>query len=97
MHGFSSGGCTENELIKKAADGDERAFERLMNHFLKVIYNYIRIYVTGDEDIKDIVQESMLSIWMSLKNYGGESSFKTWAIGIVRRRIADHYRCQTFP
>lgn len=68
-----------------------------MNHYLKVIYNYIRIYVTGDEDIKDIVQESMLSIWMSLKNYGGESSFKTWAIGIVRRRIADHYRCQTFP
>jgi RNA polymerase sigma-70 factor (ECF subfamily) len=92
VHGFSDVSCAEKELINKALNGNEQAFERLMNLHLKVIYNYIRIYVDNSEDIKDITQESMLSIWLSLKAFNSQSSFKTWAIGIVRRRVADHFR-----
>lgn len=73
-------------------NGDEQSFERLMNLHLKVIYNYIRIYVNNSEDIKDILQESMLSIWMSLKEFNSQSAFRTWVFTIVRRRIADHFR-----
>jgi RNA polymerase sigma-70 factor (ECF subfamily) len=92
VHGFSGVSCAEYALIQKAKDGDEQAFESLMNLHLKVIYNYIRIYVSNSEDIKDILQELMLSIWMSLKTFNSQSAFKTWVIGIVRRRIADHFR-----
>ncbi|MDD2503034.1 MAG: RNA polymerase sigma factor [Clostridia bacterium] len=91
-NGFLSSSCSENTLIKKSKNGDKQAFEYLMNHHLKVIYNYICLHVSNSEDVKDIIQESMLSIWMSVKNYNFQSSFKTWIIGIVRRRIADHYR-----
>ena len=92
MHGVLGAGGTENALIQKALDGDGPAFERLMEPHLKVIYNYIRIHVSSDEDIKDILQESMLSIWMSLGSFGSQSTFKTWAMGIVRRKIADNFR-----
>lgn len=63
-----------------------------MNPFMKTIYNYILVHVANSEDVKDILQDTMLSVWCSLKTYNGLSSFKTWVIGITRRKIADYYR-----
>lgn len=63
-----------------------------MESHLKVIYNYIANHVSIKEDVKDIVQETMLSIWMSLKGFDKRSSFRSWAISITKRRIADYYR-----
>jgi len=79
-------------LISKANKGDSEAFELLMDAHLKVIYNYIYIYVKTDEDIQDIVQETMLAVWSSLKSFRNNSSFRTWVIGIARRKIYDYYR-----
>lgn len=88
-------------LIQKAKAGDKQSFEHLMNHHLKVIYNYVCLHVSNGEDVKDIIQESMVSIWLSLKSFHFQSSFRTWITGIVRRRIADHfriiYKTQTVP
>jgi RNA polymerase sigma-70 factor (ECF subfamily) len=89
--GFLDGGCAEN-LISKASKGDKQAFELLMGTYLKVIYNYIHIHVKNHEDIQDIVQETMLAVWSGLKSFGNNSSFRTWIIGIARRKICDYYR-----
>lgn len=59
---------------------------------MKVLYNYVRMHVANEADGQDILQEAMLSIWRAMPTFRRESSFKTWAIGIVRRRIADHFR-----
>ena len=59
---------------------------------MDIIYSYISSHVDTAEDIKDILQETMLSVWNGLKSFDSRSSFKTWVIGITRRRIADHYR-----
>lgn len=64
----------------------------LMNSHLKVIYNYICIHVKKDEDIEDIVQETMLAVWSNIKSFRNNSSFRTWIIGIARRKIYDYYR-----
>lgn len=60
--------------------------------YLGIIYNYISAHVSGAEDVKDIVQETMLSIWQSLKGFEKRSSFKTWCLSITKRRIADCYK-----
>ncbi len=62
-----------------------------MDYYLKIIYNYILVHVNS-EDTNDILQETMLSVWQSLNNFENNSSFKTWVIGITRRKIADYYR-----
>jgi len=63
-----------------------------MSDHLKVIYNYIRSQIKNDEDVQDIVQETMLAIWSGLKYFRNDSSFRTWVIGIARRKIYDYYR-----
>lgn len=63
-----------------------------MNPLLNIIYNYIKNHISVYEDSKDVLQDTMLSIWLSLKTFTFSSSFKTWCIGITRRKIADYYR-----
>mgnify|MGYP000910280648 CR=1 FL=1 len=63
-----------------------------MGIHLKVIYNYIKSHISENEDVKDVLQETMLAVWKSINSYDGKSSFKTWCFGIARRKIADYYR-----
>lgn len=76
----------------QSKENDKDAFEKLMNIYLKVIYNYIAIHVSVTEDVKDILQETMLSVWLSIKNFNNQSTFKTWVLAITKRKIADYYR-----
>lgn len=73
-------------------DVDGIEFENLMEPYNKILYNYILSRVSNAEDVQDIFQETILAIWQGLDNYKGDSSFKTWTIGIARRKIADFYR-----
>ena len=41
---------------------------------------------------EDIVQETFLAAWMARREFAGRASEQTWLIGILRRKIADHYR-----
>ncbi len=84
--------CKESELINKALRGNEKAFEQLMNHYLENLYSYISFKINNTEDVKDIIQEVMLSVYNNLYQYNQKSSFKTWLFSIVRRKIADFYR-----
>lgn len=63
-----------------------------MNPYIKIICNYIRSGVSGEEDVLDIAQETMLAVWRALKNFDGNSTFKTWILGIARHKITDFYR-----
>lgn len=63
-----------------------------MKPYMKILYNYILSNVSNTEDVKDIFQETMLAIWQSLASFNGNSSFKTWIIGIARFKVADFYR-----
>ncbi len=63
-----------------------------MEPYNRILYNYILSRVSNAEDVQDIFQETILAIWQGLDNYKGDSSFKTWTIGIARRKIADFYR-----
>lgn len=46
------------------------------------------------EVAEDLVQEAFLAAWRGRDAFDGKSSFGTWLCGILRRKIADHYRRQ---
>jgi len=82
----------EKSLIQKTLSGDEYAFKELTEPYVPMLYNYIKLKVSGNADIEDILQDTMLSIWQSLDKYSAQSAFKTWIFAIAKRRIADFYR-----
>ncbi len=83
---------SEEQLIKQAQNGSRLAFERLMSPMIPIIYQYIRSKLHSPEDAEDILQESMLAIWQSIKRYYAASSFQTWCFAIVRHKLSDFYR-----
>lgn len=80
------------ELLEMAISGDSNAFEELMNDYMNNIYNYILLKISNKEDVKDVLQETILATWKGLKKFKKESSFKTWVIGIAKYKIMDFYR-----
>jgi len=79
-------------ILEKAISGDSKAFEELMNKYMKNIYNYLLLKISNKEDVKDVMQETIFAIWKNLKNFKRNSSFKTWVIGIAKNKTMDLYR-----
>ena len=82
----------ENELIQTAISGGERAFKKLTEPYIPVLYNYIKLKTAEHADAEDILQDTMLAVWQSLASFSGLSAFKTWMFSIAKRKIADFYR-----
>ncbi|WP_459129697.1 RNA polymerase sigma factor [Guggenheimella bovis] len=71
---------------------NQASFESWVQDHQKSLYNYILGYVSDSHDALDILQDSLISIFRSISSFRGDSSFMTFAIRIVKRRIADFYR-----
>ena len=82
----------EANLIQRTIQGDRDAFEQLITPYAKALGGYIAYRAKNQSDANDILQETMFSVWRSIGSYKSESTFKTWAFTIARRRLADFYR-----
>ncbi len=82
----------EEDLIKKAINGNDNAFETIMNHYMEDIYQYILYKIRQQDDAKDIIQEVMLGAYQNIHQFRQGASVKTWLISITKRKVADYYR-----
>lgn len=85
---------SEKGLIKKAQQGDKRAWLTIVKQYEKPIYHSCLRMLSNPDDALEIMQESFMSIYRSLDKYRFESSFKTWAIAITNRRCVEFYRAR---
>ncbi|NLJ36628.1 MAG: sigma-70 family RNA polymerase sigma factor [candidate division WS1 bacterium] len=88
-------------LVRRAQQGDNAAFEQLVELYKTKIYNYA-LRMLGDPDTaEDVAQETFIKAYSSLSSFRGAAAFQTWlyriasnlAIDTVRRR---KYRQNTF-
>ncbi len=81
-----------NQLIRKAQAGDERAFARLYETHVKLIYRYIA-YRAPTEDAEDLTAEVFVAVVEGLKAYKiTEAPFEAWLYRIAAARVADYHR-----
>ena len=69
--------------------------ERLVawaNQHLDALFGYALQRVRQRDTAEELVQETFLAAIQNYKRFAGESSELTWLIGILRHKIADHYR-----
>ena len=73
----------EDILIKRAAKGDNTAFEALMEKYMGVIYNIALRMAASRDDADDMTQEIMLKIFRSIASFKGNSKFSTWILSLI--------------
>jgi RNA polymerase sigma-70 factor, ECF subfamily len=57
-----------------------------------VMLNFALARIGRREVAEDLVQETFLAAWRARDTFDGLSQRSTWLIGILRRKIADHFR-----
>ena len=73
------------ELVERAALGDRRAFDRLVEPHLAVALGAARL-ITGEEaDAADAVQDALLNSWQALGSLRDPQLFPAWFRRIVIR------------
>src|SRR5918911_3669972 len=83
---------TDQLLIRRAIDGDERALRLLWSQHSPHIDAVIRRLV-GDPDLAaDIAQEVWMQIFRALPSYRGDAQFGTWAHRIAVNRTLNALR-----
>ncbi len=84
----------EQQLIQRAADGDNAAFESLVTQYEKLVYS-VTYRMTGNrEDAMDLSQETFVKVWKSLKFFKFESAFSTWIYRVAGNVCLDFLRRQ---
>lgn len=70
----------EERWLRKALDGDNTATEWIYRKHVRYLSALCSRYITEDEDIKDVLQESFIKIFTSLDSfkYRGEGALKAW-------------------
>ncbi len=81
-------------LVRRASDGDRDAQKAIYGHHIRYLTAVCARYVVNQEDIKDVLQESFIRIFSSLKSfdYRGEGSLRAWLGRIVVNRAMDHLK-----
>lgn len=82
----------EQQLIQQAKNGDQAAFERLVERYRKPVYHQALRLLSSPEDAADVTQEVFFKAWRSLPSFRGESGFSTWLYRLTDNAAIDLLR-----
>jgi len=83
-------------LVKRAKQGDEDAFHELFKQLSDRVFCYAHSRVSTRDDAIDVVQETFIELWKSLKTfqYRSEEAFYGFVFIILKRRSIKYYKTQ---
>ncbi len=76
-------------LVKRAQRGDTEAFIRLMDRHRLSLYKVAKSYLKNEEDIADVMQDTILSAYEHLKDLKQAAYYKTWITRILINHCID--------
>ena len=82
------------ELVLKAKKGDSEAYTQLMLQIRNDLYKICKTRVSNDDEIDDIIQETMIQTFKHIKKLRDTSKFKSWIITILINNCNKSYRKQ---
>jgi len=85
---------SEQDIIRRAKNGDQAAFGSLVVKYQKSVYNIARRIVLNHQDADDVVQETFIKIYSHINDYSEKYKFFTWiyritvntALTVLKRR-----------
>ncbi len=82
----------DKKIVERAKKGDKAAFEQLVRIYSKYVYTTAFFMMRDSHDAEDISQEVFVKVYLSLKDFKGLSSFKTWIRKLTVNTCIDKLR-----
>lgn len=80
-------GHSEQDLIRRARDGDNVAYEDLLRPTLGPAVRLARALLGDPSEAEDVVQEAAIRGWRKIANLKAGAEFRPWFLGIVVRQV----------
>jgi len=82
----------DEDLVRIAQAGDNRAFDELVRRYRDKVYRLSYKILRHEEDAAEALQDAFLSAYRGLKNFKVESTFSTWLYRIATNASLMKYR-----
>ncbi|MEZ4864130.1 MAG: RNA polymerase sigma factor [Caldilineaceae bacterium] len=82
----------DTEFLLRLQEGDDRAWEKLMEEWGPKLYNYLSYNARSEEDAQDILSETFTALIHSIRNFDGNVALSTFIYSIAYRKVADYWR-----
>ncbi|AHF14552.1 RNA polymerase [Niabella soli DSM 19437] len=76
----------EPELLRRIAQGDERAFARVVDKYTPVVYPHLLSYLKNTEKAEEIAQDVFLRVWKNRQKLDQIENFPGYVYIITRNR-----------
>lgn len=85
---------TDEDLVVSYANGDNTAFDVLLNRHKNSVHSYIYFIVRNKELTEDLFQETFIKVITTIKQgrYTDNGKFKAWIMRIAHNLIIDNFR-----
>lgn len=74
---------SDEQLIARVLSGQQQAFTVLMQRNERLLRFVLNRYLTDDEAVKEVIQDTFLRAYRFLANFRSESKFSTWLTKIA--------------
>lgn len=83
-----------DELVRRCQQGELAAFTELFRRYEGQVYRLAVTILRDEQDAEDAVQDAFLRVFQRVKDYRGESSFRTWLTAVTVNICRDKLRRQ---
>src|SRR3712207_9301856 len=82
----------DTELARRAAEGDEAAFEEIHRRYRRPVYALALRMTRNAADAEDLTQESFIHVLRNVGSFRGEAAFSSWLYRLVGNGVRMHFR-----
>ena len=84
----------EAECIRRILAGERQLFHDLIRPSERAIYFLLLSLLRNEAEAEDAAQETAIKVYLNLKNFRGDSQFRTWVLSIARNEGLGRLRKQ---
>ncbi len=80
-------------LVRRCLAGDAGAWEEIVQHYHRRVYNICYRFAGSAEDAQDLTQEVFIKMYRTLNSYDvSRGALITWVTTVTRNLLVDHFR-----
>ena len=83
---------TEHDIIIRCQQGDKQAFRWVVKMHQQMVFSLALKMLCDEEEAKDMVQDTFIRVWQSIRDYDPQRTFTTWLYTIASRLCMDRLK-----
>lgn len=92
MSGQNKPTQTDEQIAVLVQKGDKEAFGIIMDRYERKLFSYARKFLTGQDNIEDVVQEVFIKAYQNIQSFDASQKFSPWIYRIAHNTYVNALR-----